>query len=111
MTDDAQRGALAREIRAARRRTGLSQQQVADRTAIPRSALSAIERGRRKIGAVELKRVADATGVSIETLLGEDGGPSDTALARLLDQMDAPDRDAVLRYAGWLRFQRTGQLT
>ena len=50
---------LARRLREAREFTNLSQQFVSEQTGIPRSAISDIERGSRRVESLELKRLAE----------------------------------------------------
>ena len=54
--DEAQQ--LAGRLRDAREFMNLSQQFVSDRTGIPRTAISDIERGERKVDSLELKKLA-----------------------------------------------------
>ncbi len=59
-------GELGERIAAARREAGLTQDACATRAAIERTALAKIETGARRVGAVELARLADALDVRIE---------------------------------------------
>ncbi len=68
--------ALAERLRAARARSGLSQAQVAEALAIPRSAVSLIESGERSISGLELAAFADVVGEPVESLL-RGAGPGD----------------------------------
>ncbi|ANZ35296.1 hypothetical protein BBK82_03575 [Lentzea guizhouensis] len=61
---------LAENLRVARAASGLSQQAVADSTGIPRTAVSDIEHGKREVGALELKALANLFGTSADALLG-----------------------------------------
>lgn len=65
---------LAERLRHAREHAGLSQQTMADATGIPRTALSDIEHGKRKVDAFELKALAGSYGVSVDHLLGNEAG-------------------------------------
>ena len=59
-------GELGERIAAARHEAGLTQGACAARAAIERTALAKIETGARRVGAVELARLADALDVRIE---------------------------------------------
>ena len=59
-------GELGERIAVARREAGLTQGECATRAAIERTALAKIEIGARRVGAVELARLADALDVRIE---------------------------------------------
>lgn len=108
--DDAQK--LARRLREAREFTNLSQQFVAEQTGIPRSAISDIERGTRRVESLELKRLAALYRMPVDYLLGNEpptelaGAAEDAtaqALARATGEMDADAKEQVLRFALFLR--------
>ncbi|XRQ12076.1 helix-turn-helix domain-containing protein [Actinomadura welshii] len=63
---------IGRRIAEARDRAGLTQAELADRIALARSSLAKIERGSRRLTALELARVATELGTRIEWFL-EDG--------------------------------------
>jgi transcriptional regulator with XRE-family HTH domain len=114
--DDAQQ--LARRLREAREFLNLSQQFVADQTGIPRSAVSDIERGTRRVESLELKRLAELYRMPVDYFLGNDlpedlaGGvddPTVQALARATGEMDAAGKEQVLRFALFLQnYERRG---
>jgi transcriptional regulator with XRE-family HTH domain len=56
MTDTAK--LLAKNLRNARVASGLSQQEVAKRLGVPRTAITNIENGNRKVSSLELTRLA-----------------------------------------------------
>lgn len=60
-------------IRHARKRVGLSQEALADASAIDRSHLGRIERGERNLTVLNLKKIANALGCSASELLGSAG--------------------------------------
>lgn len=108
--DEAQQ--LAKRLREAREFTNLSQQFVAEQTGIPRSAISDIERGTRRVESLELKRLAALYRMPIDYLLGNEppeelagaaGDPTAQALARATGEMDASGKEQVLRFALFLR--------
>jgi len=66
----ARREALGARLREARARAVLTQQEVAESLCISRSAGSLIEKGQRRIDALELERLAELYGQSVPELLG-----------------------------------------
>src|ERR1035441_9894047 len=115
--DDAEQ--LARRLRESREFLDLSEQCVSEQTAIPRSAISDIERGARKVESLELKRMADlyrlpvtyflASG-PLDDLAGAPEDPTVHALARAASQMSPSEKEQVLRFALFLQnFERTGE--
>lgn len=56
-------------IRSARKSSGLSQEALADASEIDRSHLGRIERGERNLSILNLKKIADALGLSAAALL------------------------------------------
>jgi len=108
--DDAQE--LAQRLREAREFVNLSQQFVADQTGIPRSAISDIERGSRRVESLELKRLAEIYRMPVDFFLksnpdpemaGATEDPTVVALARAAQEMDEESRAEVLRFALFLR--------
>lgn len=93
---------LADRLRQARAAAGLSQQYVADATGLPRSGLSGIERGERRVDALELATLAAVYGQPINHLLGGASaavvGPD--ALAARLEQITS-DLDGYLERRAW----------
>ncbi|MGA2927145.1 MAG: helix-turn-helix transcriptional regulator [Solirubrobacteraceae bacterium] len=115
--DDAEQ--LARRLREAREFLNLSQQFVAEQTGIPRSAVSDIERGSRRVESLELKRLAELYRMPVDYFLGNDppedlaGGAEDPilqALARATGEMDPAAKEQVLRFALFLQnYERRGR--
>lgn len=56
---------MLRRLQAARKKTGLSQQEVADALGMSQSQVSKIERGERRIDPIELKKLAKLYGKGI----------------------------------------------
>jgi len=103
---------LAQRLREAREFVNLSQQFVADQTGIPRSAISDIERGSRRVESLELKRLAEIYRMPVDFFLksnadpemaGATEDPTVVALARAAQEMDKESRAEVLRFALFLR--------
>jgi transcriptional regulator with XRE-family HTH domain len=108
--DDASK--LARKLREAREYVNLSQQFVAAQTGIPRSAISDIERGTRRVESLELKRLAELYRMPIEFFLGTDPDPEAAAavedptlaaLTRATEGLEESSKDEVLRFALFLQ--------
>ena len=109
---------LAARLREAREYLNLSQQFVADQTGLPRSAISDIERGSRRVDSLELKRFAAVYRMPPSHFLGDsepDTNPSDPtaiALARATKEMAEPEKQQLLRFAEFLRnFGQTEETT
>jgi transcriptional regulator with XRE-family HTH domain len=110
---------LARRLRDQRTFLNLSQQFVSEQTGIPRSAISDIERGARRVESIELKRLAELYRMPVNYFLGQsaaeelDGALQDTtlkALARAASEMGEKEKDQVLRFALFLQnYKRRGR--
>jgi transcriptional regulator with XRE-family HTH domain len=104
---------LGSRLKGAREYLGFSQQYVAQKTGIPRSAVSDIERGERKVDSLELRKFARLYRYSVAYLLGEEPGPDSPvqALARRMSDLTEQDLNEVAKFAEFLRFsamQREG---
>lgn len=106
---DQEQTVLGRRLRQLREYLGLSQQYVTAVTGIPRSAVSEIERGNRKVDSLELRKLAKVYKVSVNRLLGEDPdeAPAFAALGRTLAGMSKQDQEEVLRFAQYLLMTKT----
>jgi transcriptional regulator with XRE-family HTH domain len=115
--EDAQQ--LARRLHEAREFLNLSQQFVSEQTNIPRTAISDIERGTRRVESLELKRLADLYRMPVDYFLGNEPDqdlagsaedPTVQALARAASEMSEQEKEQVLRFALFLQnFERRGQ--
>jgi transcriptional regulator with XRE-family HTH domain len=99
---------LGSRLKSVREYLELPQQYVAERTGIPRSAVSDIERGVRKVDSLELKKLAGLYRRPVGYFLDEDpnASPGDyaiAALARMLTDLGDADRHAVQQFAEFLR--------
>ena len=96
--DGAVRADLARRLREARERAGLSQGQVASLLGVHRPTISQIEGCTRNVLAEELARFADLYDVSVEWLLGrvDEEDVVVRLAARGLDKLKAEDRKKLL---------------
>jgi transcriptional regulator with XRE-family HTH domain len=110
-----QHAEIGARLKAARDYLGLSQELVAQRLDVPRPAVSAMERGQRKVSSVELKQFARLYGKPLGYFLGEDDDPvleSDevsSALFRATRQLSETDRRQVLQFAEFLRNSPTAK--
>jgi transcriptional regulator with XRE-family HTH domain len=103
---DAEANALAQRLKETRSYLNLSQQYVSEQTGLPRSAISEIENGRRRVDSLELKRLARVYGYPTSFFLGDEEPADDEsviALARLAGEMSESDRQEILRFATYLR--------
>jgi transcriptional regulator with XRE-family HTH domain len=110
---------LGGRLRHAREYLSLSQQDVAASTGIPRSAISDIERGQRKVDSLELRKLAKVYRRPVSSLLGDEvaedaahvgvadpaAADSVVALARAVQGLTDADKAEVVRFAEFLRFQ------
>jgi transcriptional regulator with XRE-family HTH domain len=100
---------IGARLRTAREYLGLSQELVAQHLEVPRPAVSAMERGSRKVSSVELKKLARLYGRPAASFLGDDSDPVleadevSTALFRATRELSDTDRQQVLQFAEFLR--------
>mgnify|MGYP003384710204 CR=1 FL=1 len=112
--DDTERRRLGERLREARKYLGLKQEEVASYLKIPRTALTDIENGQRRVEAIELTRLAKLYRQPAAFFTGEDEAaalPVDVAhLARRAATLSQRDRDELGRFAEYLGSRsRTGQ--
>lgn len=93
---------LAARLRKARAMAGFSQEEIAQYLKIGRSAVSALENGRRKVSGLELRRLARVYGTGVAALLGEEAPVMQDELALVMARMSREDRELVLRYASYV---------
>jgi transcriptional regulator with XRE-family HTH domain len=105
------RKVLGNRLREAREYLGFSQEEVANYLGVPRTALTSIEAGTRKVDALELKKlsslfkrpVAHFTGEEV----GDDFGDEEVAhLARKARELPPEDRAELGRFADFLRAKK-----
>ena len=96
---------LGKRLKDVREYLSLSQQFVADKTGIPRSAVSDIERGERRVDSLELRKLARLYMYPVGYFLGEEeAGDEVRALARAVTDLTDGDRAEVVRFAQFLRY-------
>jgi transcriptional regulator with XRE-family HTH domain len=105
---------LGERLKRLREYLGMSQQHVAERTGIPRSAVSEIERGQRKVDAVELTKLARLYQHPVSWLLDEDEqATADThalaLFARRFSKLTDEDRMQLEDFADFLVARRAAQ--
>lgn len=105
-----ERAALAARLREAREYVQLSQEEVAQILQIPRSAISLIEKGDRKVDALELKQLARLYQRSVESLTGMEAPPElpqEVAhLARTASKLTSRDLEELTRFAQFLQARK-----
>ncbi|MDE0628613.1 MAG: helix-turn-helix transcriptional regulator [Bryobacterales bacterium] len=98
---------LAARLKEAREYCGFSQEEVAHHLSVPRTAISHIENGSRRVSALELPRLAKLYQTSMESLTGQDQeGPEPESVrmvARAAADLSETDRAEVLRFVQFLR--------
>jgi transcriptional regulator with XRE-family HTH domain len=105
---------LGERLKKTREYLGMSQQYVAHNTGIPRTAVSDIERGNRRVDSLELKKLAKLYSLPVSYLLDEhdDADVGEHALAglpRALAGLTDSDKAQVLEFAEYLRYKRLAQ--
>lgn len=102
---------LSARIKEEREYLGLSQQEVASHIGVPRSAISLIESGARRVSAEELSRLAELFQTTMDSLLGRDDVTAESESVRIVARaaaaLSATDRDEVLRFAQFLRTRKS----
>lgn len=98
---------LGERIREERKYRGLSQEEVARDLGVPRSVVSLIESGTRRVSAEELSQLARLYQTTMESLTGHENEAvepeSVRLLARATAELSPTDRDEVLRFAHFLQ--------
>lgn len=109
-TGDEERKALGERLRQAREYLGFSQDQVATILGVPRSALSLMESGQRKVEVLEMKRLAALYKRPVGYFTGDEEEESFGAdvkhLARKVAELSADDRKEVDQFADFLRARK-----
>ncbi|MFM0059833.1 helix-turn-helix transcriptional regulator [Paraburkholderia phytofirmans] len=103
---DEQRGLLAQRLREAREYVGLSQEDVAAVLGVKRTAVTHIEAGSRKVEAVELDKLSQLYGKTVQFFLTGESLAEDTRvafLARATHGLSDKDFEELGRFAEFLR--------
>lgn len=106
--DAVERRRLGDRLKEARKYLGLKQEEVANYLKLPRTALTDIESGQRRVEAIELSRLARLYRQPVAYFTGEEMGsaglPVDVVhIARQVADLSAQDRDELGRFAEYLR--------
>ena len=109
-SSDADRKVLGERLKQAREYVGLKQEDVAKKLGIPRSALSNIEAGTRKVDAIELAQLAKLYQRPVAWFTGEDPSIASNKIAkevahvaRAAAALSQQDREELARFADFLR--------
>ena len=103
------RKALGERLRIAREYVGLKQEDVARHLSIPRSALSHMETGQRKVEALELSRMARLYQRPVSWFTSEEAPPETDLpdeiahVARAAASLTSQDRRELSRFADFLK--------
>lgn len=105
---------LGERLKKKRDYLNMSQQLVSDRTGIPRSAISDIERGERRVDSLELKKLARLYRQPVSYFLAEeaeaDAGEYVLAgLPRALAGLTDGDQKTVMDFAEYLSMRRASE--
>jgi transcriptional regulator with XRE-family HTH domain len=111
MSDEKDRTALGVRLKEAREYRGFLQEEVAKYLDVPRSAISLIESGARRVDVLEMRKLAQLYECSIEELTGEmpleETGPNSIKMvARAAADLSPEDRSEVLRFAQFLKTRK-----
>lgn len=105
MSEEA-RKRLGERLKQAREYLGLSQEHVAQTVGLPRPAVSQIENGNRRVGAIELQKLAKLYQRTVGYFTDEEPiaeAPQIELLKRAAAELSEQDRDEVLRFTEFLK--------
>ena len=111
---EAERRKLGDKLRQAREYVGFSQDEVANFLKIPRTAVTNIESGQRKVEVLELMRLAELYRQPVSYFTGDEEEataalPKDVAhLARQAAKLSPKDREELGRFAEFLKMRAAG---
>ena len=105
------RETLSARLKEAREYRGFSQEEVARHLGVPRTAVSLMENGSRRVEALELRRLANLYQTTMENLAGLDQETKELESVRLVARaaadLSATDRDEVLRFVQFLQARQS----
>ncbi len=110
-SDETERIALGEKLRKQREYLGFSQDEVADSVGMPRSAVSLVENGQRKVEALELKRFARLYEKSIGYFTDDQVPTANVSenilvLTRLASKLTSNDLTELQRFAEFLQVRK-----
>jgi len=97
---------IGNRLREVREYLNLTQQFVSEQSGIPRTAISAIESGKRKVDSIELAKLAKLYNYPVSYFLGEGDISQDETFAKLYraaGNLDENDQQELVRFAEFLR--------
>jgi len=111
--DEDARRRLGIKLREARKYLGLTQEEVATYLKLPRTALTDIENGQRRVEVIELTRLARLYRQTVSYLTGEDEvssslPPGVAHLARQASDLSEADIEELGRFAEYLKARAKG---
>lgn len=114
MTDtETQRATFSARLKEAREYRGFSQEEVAKHLGIPRTAISLIENGSRRVEALELRLLAELYQTSMDSLTGNDRDSQEPEslrlVARAAAELSETDHDEVLRFVRFLQTRQSDE--
>ena len=111
------RKTLSARLKEAREYRGFSQEEVSRYLGVPRTAVSLMENGSRRVEALELRRLAKLYQTTMENLTGLDQEATEPEpesvrlVARAAAELSATDRDEVLRFVQFLQTRQSNDQT
>ena len=113
--EHANRVSLSARLKETREYCGFKQEEVAAHLGVPRTAISLMENGARRVGALELQRLAKLYQTTMEKLTGHDQETPEPESVRLVARATAElsvnDRQEVLRFAQFLQSRKPDEQT
>jgi len=105
---EVERQALGAKLKEAREYVDLPQEDVARVLGVPRSAISMMEAGQRRVDTIELKKLAALYQRSVDYFTGMQRAVDETPetirhLARAAKKLTEDDREELLRFAKFLQ--------
>lgn len=98
---------LGKKLKETRKYLNLSQEFVSKETGIPRPAISSIECGKRKVGSIELAKLAKLYNHPVSYFLQEQltfGDETFSNLYRAAGDLTESDKQELIRFAEFLRY-------
>ena len=113
--EHANRARLSTRLKEAREYCGFTQEEAAEHLGVPRTAISLMESGTRRVGALELQRLAKLYQTTMEKLTDHDQETPEPESVRLVARATAElsvnDRKEVLRFAQFLQSRKSDEQT
>ena len=98
---------LGHNLQKARSESNLSQEYIAEKLGISRSAVSQIERGKRKVSSSELNVFSDIFGISADELLkGRQAGTCAQLFTSRFEELDEADQNEILNLIEFKRMMK-----